>query len=162
MDIIIPSAPYPLTQVLRNVWLGNCGDAEKLFVENPLSIAVVINVSGIKYNQREGVTYLDQYSWEDGKEIPEELFWAVVYFGAKTYEEDINMMIHCAAGMSRSPAMLAAIMHWSKVLEFDRALTFIQRKRPIIRPHHKIIGSIRKHLKLYPYDGTYPEDSRKA
>lgn len=151
MTIWTPSLfGYPLTQILRNLWLGNCGDAAKLSVENPLGIVQVTNVCEEKYETREGVNY-SNYALKDGYEIPLEVFWTIVNQGVKCYQSDENTLVHCSAGMSRSPAIVASIFHVAKTMDFDAALVFIKRRRPIIKPHHIILRSIRKHLKLFPY-----------
>ncbi len=150
--IIVPGETnYPMTQVLRNIWLGTIADAEKLSVENPLGIEAVMNVCGVDVTRRPGVDYYMDCKFDDGHEVPSEMFWYAVNNGVRLYEEDKNWLIHCMAGRSRSPIILAAILHCAKIMEFDTALQFIQRHRPVIRPHHKILVSVRQHLKLWPY-----------
>ena len=145
---------FPITQLLPNFWLGNCGDAEKLSVENPLGIEEVINVCGLDYMKSSKITYTT-CEINDGEEIPEESFWKIVNYAVQQYQSDKRVLIHCAAGMSRSAALAAAIMHVSGVMSFEEAQIFIKRRRPIVKPHFKVVGSIRKLLKLFPYDGSY-------
>lgn len=151
--IIIPGETnYPPTQILRNIWLGNIADAEKLSVENPFAIEEVINVCGVDVTRNPVINYYMDCKFDDGHEVPSTMFWYAVNNGVRIYEEDKNLLIHCMAGRSRSPIILAAIFHAAKIMEFDAALEFIRRRRPVIRPHHKILVSVRQHLKLWPYD----------
>lgn len=147
---------FPPTQILRNFWIGNVGDAAKLSVTNELGIEAVINCCGDNYIQAPGVEYLT-CALEDGQEVPEDKFWMILNKGVELYQADKTTLIHCAAGMSRSVGMSIAIFHAAKILEFEAAMTFIKRRRPIARPHHLILLSARKYLKLWPYSEEWTQ-----
>lgn len=150
--ILIPGDAYPRTEILRTVWLGNWADGAKLAIENDKEIEFVINLSAAPsgYDLNPKITYLE-VPIEDGRELGKEEFDAIVNPGVGAFLAKKNILIHCMAGRSRSPGLLAAILAKSGKLEFDHALNFIGRLRPVVLVHPKILLSLRKHLNLWPY-----------
>jgi protein-tyrosine phosphatase len=57
-----------------------------------------------------------------------------------------NLLIHCAAGYSRSPTLAAAWMHKRGYLDFEVALEEIARLRPTIDPSPVLLKSIKEEL----------------
>jgi protein-tyrosine phosphatase len=150
--IITPDSNYPLTEILRTVWLGNWGDGAKLSLANPKEIEFVLNLSAAVsgYDKNPLIEYVE-VPIRDGHELTEEEFWAIVNPGVAAFLAKKNILIHCMAGRSRSPGLLAAILAKSGKLEFDHALAFITRLRPVVQVHPNILLSVRKHLKIWPY-----------
>jgi protein-tyrosine phosphatase len=157
MEIIIPGSNiYPVTQLLPEFWIGTIDDAMKLSVGNPLGIEEVLNVCGEDYTHAPGVNYTI-FNLEDGHEIPEEIFWQIVKLGEECLVSGKRTLIHCHAGRSRSVAIAACIMSQLGKVDFESALRFIKRRRPIAFPHHKILLSCRKNLKLWPYSEEWTQ-----
>ena len=57
-----------------------------------------------------------------------------------------NVLVHCAAGSSRSPALTAAYMHRVGYKHFDAALGEIERLRPSVDPSKILVRSIKEIL----------------
>jgi protein-tyrosine phosphatase len=157
VDIIIPGSDiYPATQLLPEFWIGTIQDAAKLSVENPLGIEEVINVCGEDYEHGDGIHY-SMVNLLDGHEIPEDIFWQVVKHGVDCLVSGRRTLIHCHAGRSRSVCFAAAILTQMGKVDFETALSFIKRKRPIAFPHHVILLSCRKNMKLWPYSEEWTQ-----
>jgi protein-tyrosine phosphatase len=157
MDIIIPGSEiYPVTQLLPEFWIGTISDASKLSVENPLGIEEVINVCGEDYEHNPAIHYT-MVNLQDGHEIPENIFWQVVNYGVECLLSGKRTIIHCHAGRSRSVGLAAAILTRISKMNFEAALGFIKRKRPIAFPHHIILLSCRKNMKLWPYSEEWTQ-----
>lgn len=138
-------------------YLGNYMNGAELSLANPLDIRAVLNVSTEPpYPKRPGVNYME-IPFDDGHAIPKEAFMKCMDFLMFQYETGTKTLVHCAAGISRSAGTLAAFMHISNQLPFDAALTHIKKRRPIVQPHPEIITSVRKLLKIWPYDGSMGE-----
>jgi len=71
------------------------------------------------------------------------------------YENGHTIYIHCAAGISRSVAIMAAFMHYEGIAEFNEALDQIRLCRPNASPAPNVLNSARQMLGVYPYDGSY-------
>jgi predicted protein tyrosine phosphatase len=57
-------------------------------------------------------------------------------------------LVHCAAGISRSPAMVAAYLVVSgKFQSLDKATNYLAKLRPKVNPHTKTFASVRDWLK---------------
>ena len=46
-----------------------------------------------------------------------------------------KVLVHCAAGMSRSPTIVIAYLMWKKKLSLNDAIKFVKNKRPEISPN---------------------------
>ena len=48
---------------------------------------------------------------------------------------DDKILVHCAAGASRSATVVIAYIMWIKKMPFKEALEFVHKKRQIVRPN---------------------------
>ncbi|RCI01401.1 dual specificity phosphatase 12 [Rhizopus stolonifer] len=78
-------------------------------------------------------------------------------FIQEAYKEGGRILIHCQAGVSRSPTVLAACLMKSKKIKRDDALAIIRQKRPSIAPNDGFM----EQLSLY-YDLDFDVDARHA
>ena len=58
-----------------------------------------------------------------------------------------TLLIHCVAGMNRSPVMTAAWLHRCGCLNLVAALLEIDRRRPAINPSPVLLRSVAEHLR---------------
>jgi protein-tyrosine phosphatase len=147
-DLVGPS------KITENIWLSGYKVAADLWNSNPAGITHVLNVStNDPYLEAEGISYM-HCPFHDGHEIPADKFAAAMAFLTFACEHQGKILIHCAAGISRSPVILAAFLHYSKQMEFNAAIDFIISRRPIVNPAVAVINSARKLLGAWPYDGS--------
>jgi histidinol-phosphate aminotransferase len=152
---IFKAMHFPPSYITPILYVGNYGNGAELYVQNPLDIRAVLNVSTEPpYQKRAGIGYLE-VPFDDGAGIPEKEFLKCMEFMMFQYESGHRTLVHCAAGVSRSVSIAAAFMHLSDQMQFDGALQHIRHMRPIAMPHPQIVTSVRKHLKIWPYDGSY-------
>lgn len=57
-----------------------------------------------------------------------------------------NVLVHCAVGFSRSPALIAAYLHGTGHKNFDAAIEEISRLRPSVDPSKILLSSVKEHL----------------
>jgi len=69
-------------------------------------------------------------------------------------------LVHCAAGISRSPSMVIAYLMRHYKVDWDEAERWVREGRPIIMPHTEIKKSILQYFKLWPYDGSLGTDHK--
>ena len=122
-------------QILPNVWLGNLKAAhDEQFLKNA-GIQVVFNAtkdapfhSSIRRRYRIPV---DDNLQE--QEIRNLELWSyeTVYKMLKEYKEGRPMLIHCHAGMQRSPAITAMFLMVLFRIGTDQAKAYIKKRRPI-------------------------------
>ncbi|KAM9780449.1 uncharacterized protein ACB057_016531 [Neosynchiropus ocellatus] len=64
-----------------------------------------------------------------------------------------SVLVHCAAGISRSPALAVAYIMYSLGLDLDHAYRFVKERRPSISPNFNFLGQ------LQHFQGTLSQKS---
>jgi len=135
-----------ITQVFERLYLGSADDAERLATSNSLGITAVINV-GTEKNQakREGVIYI-HIPLLDAQPVQPAVLEQVLAAISQNIRNG-KALIHCGAGMSRGPVMVAAYMHRIGYKHFTEALLELQQLRPIVDPARCIFESVKDQLR---------------
>lgn len=74
-------------------------------------------------------------------------FFTVYEIISKALSENKNVIVHCAAGMSRSPSLVIAYLMIENRWCYEEAYNYVKRRRPIVEPN---IGFV-KQLKALEY-----------
>ncbi|KAI5618690.1 dual specificity protein phosphatase 16-like, partial [Silurus asotus] len=53
-----------------------------------------------------------------------------------------SVLVHCAAGISRSPALAVAYVMYSRGMDLDHAYRFVKERRPTISPNFNFLGQL--------------------
>ncbi|MEQ2289003.1 hypothetical protein AMECASPLE_028751 [Ameca splendens] len=53
-----------------------------------------------------------------------------------------SVLVHCAAGISRSPALAVAYIMYSLEMDLDHAYRFVKERRPAISPNFNFLGQL--------------------
>lgn len=147
----------PPSEISPILFVGNYLNGAELALANPRDFHAVLNVSTERpYAKRPGIAYCE-VPFDDGAGIPVEAFTKCMDFLMFQYETGNRTLVHCAAGVSRSVCTAAAFMHISEQMPFDAALSHIKKRRPIAQPHPNVMTSVRKFLKIWPYNGDLGE-----
>jgi hypothetical protein len=97
--------------------------------------------------QEEDINKLDKWSFE--------IVYKLAHEVRRSNTEGSGILVHCAAGMQRSAAVVAMYLIAMKNMTTDEAITFIQSKRPIaFRPEANFEKSIRN------FETTFNRDIR--
>lgn len=147
------------------LYLGNIFNAHQVALyDNPLGIQAVLDVSTEGgYPRNPDVKYL-RVPFMDGEEVSEEKFTQCMNFLSRCWDEGLVIQINCAAGVSRSTSIMASFIYYkglgltefdSCLSTLDQILNHIRECRPIIHPHPVILSSCKKHLKIWPFDGSF-------
>src|SRR5208337_684085 len=145
----------PMSQISHRLFVGGYASAAALAKDNPAKITAVLCVHQVMdYDKNPSIVYV-QAPFHDGEAIPPRQFVKCLGWLKFMYETGHTILIHCAAGISRSVAILAAFMHYEGIADFDTAINQIRLARPVASPAPAIIRSAKQMLKVYPYDGTY-------
>ncbi len=135
----------PMTRIWSRLWLGGIHDAEALATSNPNGIATVLTLCPERIERRaRGINYL-QIPVEDCRRIPTARFNAIMdalWEGIRRKK----VLVHCVAGLSRSPIIVAAWMQVVGCKNVDEALADINRVRPI-DPSPVLLSSVREALR---------------
>jgi hypothetical protein len=134
MNLTIPFSNNA-DQIIPNVWLGNLKAAQdEQFLKNA-GIQAVFNAtkdapfhSSIRRRYRIPV---DDNLQEEEIRNMELWSYEIVYKLMKEYKEGRPILIHCHAGMQRSPAVTAMFLMTLYHIGLDQAKAYIKQKRPI-------------------------------
>ena len=130
-----PASDMP-SLIDTGIYLGNIDHATTKSVVQEAGINVIINCTeslqsiefdGVEFHR---VSIKDSISEDAARFFDEtsDLIDAYLADGKK-------ILIHCAAGISRSPTILAAYLMRSRGMSCDEALGFIRHARPIVDPN---------------------------
>jgi atypical dual specificity phosphatase len=135
-----------MTRVLEQLYLGDARDADHLSVSNPFGITAVVNVNTAPNDsKRDGINYVHFPLGESCKVPPLRLEQVITTIGELIRTRKV--LIHCAAGSSRSPVVVALYMDIVGCKNFDDALSQLRELRPVVAPSKLIIDSARAYLK---------------
>jgi protein-tyrosine phosphatase len=135
----------PVTQVWERLFLGGRDDAEHLVRANPFGITTVVSLCEQQVlRSNPGINYM-HVPIADATPIPVSSFDSVIVAVAENIRWG-NVLIHCGAGVSRSPIMTAAWMHVVGYRNIDAALVEIKKLRPIISPSSILLKSVKELL----------------
>lgn len=64
-------------------------------------------------------------------------------------EQGKRVLVHCAAGRSRSGAVVVALLSVMNGWSYDEALAYVQQRRPIVLPNEGFELQLRQYLRAY-------------
>jgi diacylglycerol kinase (ATP) len=144
--------PITPTQIDHRIYVGNYKNAADLALFNPFKITAVLCVHNEQgYEKRPDIIYMHQ-GFDDGYAIPEKQFEKCLAWLKFMHDAGHTILIHCAAGRSRSVVIAASLLHYLGIMTFDEALKHIAMRRPVASsPHPEVVLSAKKMLKVWPY-----------
>jgi len=150
----------PVSQITHRIFVGGYAQAAQLPINNPHKISAVLNVSTEPpYEKDPNIVYC-HVPFNDGEGIPRSQFVKSLGFLQWAYETGHTILIHCAAGISRSVVITASFMEYEKLMGFDEALDRIRKCRAIANPAPAVLVSAKKFLGVWPYDGSMGSTSQ--
>jgi protein tyrosine phosphatase len=133
-------------QVHHGVWIGSYESVVNDDLMNN-KIDVVLNMAiECDYKLKQPKTQLVKIGIEDGRLTNCGVFRkaAEVIYNAKESEQAV--LVHCAAGVSRSAtAVLAYLMIYER-MGWSNALSYVQDSRPCVNPHPLLVRSLIRDL----------------
>jgi protein-tyrosine phosphatase len=134
-----------MTKVFERLYVGDADDADRLAVTNPDGITAVVNLN-TEPNQhwRDGITYVffpvDEYERISSRRFEGLMLTIGQLIRAGT------VLVHCGAGSSRSPVVVAVYMHLIGFKNFDDALSQLRGLRPVVAPSKLIIETAKVYV----------------
>jgi len=130
-----------VTKIWERLYLGSFKDAEHLARSNPQRIATVISLCREQAVHRAAkITYI-HIPIADSRPISGQRFEDIMFAMAIGLRRG-NLLVHCLAGMSRSPILIAAWLHRCGYAGIDKALSEIAELREIA-PSHTLLKSVK-------------------
>ena len=61
-------------------------------------------------------------------------------------DNDEDILVHCAVGMSRSPAVVALIISMYESIKYEEAMKIVRNKKMQVNPHYELKKLCNKYL----------------
>ena len=130
-----------MTEIWERLFLGSLKDAEQLARSNPQRITTVVSLCREQAVHRTPkITYI-HIPIPDSRPISAQKFEDIMYAMAIGVRRG-NLLVHCLAGMSRSPILIAAWLHRCGYAGIDRALSEIAELRDLA-PSPALLKSVK-------------------
>ncbi|XP_041813729.1 dual specificity protein phosphatase 16 [Chelmon rostratus] len=133
----------PLSVILPQLYLGAESDVTQDLLAS-LGISYVLSVSRCSPQpsflpcSRYLRIPIDDSLWDDLLPwIPQAL-----HFIDAAMSSGASVLVHCAAGISRSPALAVAYIMYSLGMDLDHAYRFVKERRPSISPNFNFLGQL--------------------
>ena len=134
-----------MIRVTERVFLGSLEDVYRLFSQKQCKVATIIVLCAEMPSRRcDAIRYV-HIPLLDCEPISRVAFEQAV-LAIQTATSYGGVLVCCRAGISRSPSIVAAYLHWAGILLLDDAMAHLRKLRPIIAPSTVLVASIRGHL----------------
>lgn len=129
-------------QILPFLYIGAEAHAENKDIVRRLNITYILNVTTKVPTMIEGVTYKNIPILDSWNQNLIQHFESAFEFIDMAKENNGIVLIHCVAGISRSPSITIAYIMKEKGWSLSRAYAFVKDKRPSISPNLDFIGEL--------------------
>lgn len=135
---------HPATQVLPHLSLGNMRDASNISVLTRLNIRYILNVTAkaATYSIPSGFQYKHLEAADNGFQNLRQFFEEAFEFIDSAKAANTGVLIHCQAGISRSPTIAIAYLMKNYLMPMADAYKFVKTKRSIISPNLNFMGQL--------------------
>lgn len=133
-----------MTKIWERLYLGNLKDAEQLARSNPQRITTVISLCRRQAVHRAAKVIYIHIPIPDSRPISPQKFEDIMFAMAIGVRQG-NLLVHCLAGMSRSPILIAAWLHRCGYAGIDKALSEIAELRRLA-PSQTLLKSVKELL----------------
>lgn len=115
-----------------------------------LGVRAVVDASNRPANSRfPGIVYLTVPIEDPDERLPLFIGGAVAFI--HRWAQSGPVLIHCVAGISRSPTLAVCYLHERLGLSLEAALVLVRERRPQAAPHGEFLRLLRRY-----YDGQLP------
>merc|ERR1712088_479161 len=135
---------HPASQVTPFLFLGNMKDASDANGLTRLGVDHVLNVTAVSptYDMSETITYKQLHAADNGYQNLKQYFEEAFDFIDLARSRGGSVLIHCQAGVSRSPTIAVAYLIKQFPMSLVDAYKFVKNRRSIISPNLNFMGQL--------------------
>jgi len=135
---------HPATKVADFLFLGNMNDAANAESLTALGIDHVLNVTAVtpSYQMSSKITYKQLLAADNGSQNIKQYFDEAFRFIDAAKKSGGSVLIHCQAGVSRSPTIAIAYLIKYFSMKMLDAYQYIKIRRTIISPNLNFMGQL--------------------
>jgi dual specificity MAP kinase phosphatase len=132
------------SEILPFLFIGNQRDAANRERLTELGVTHILNVTAHLplHFENDGITYLRLPASDSGSQNLKQYFSEAISFIENARTANGKVLVHCQAGVSRSPSIVAAYLISRSHKTLSDAFTFIKDRRSIVAPNINFMGQL--------------------
>lgn len=139
---------HPMTHILDGLYIGSESNARNLDELSTEQIRCIVNVtSHVPLYHSEQFQYCHLPADDTQKQNLLEHFDRAYSFIHQAIENNEKVLVHCVAGISRSPAIVIGFLMRYAKMNMNDAYDFVKRKRSIVSPNLNFMGQLLEYEK---------------
>jgi len=135
---------HPASQVTPYMYLGNMKDAGDIPLLERLGVTHVLNVTSVipTYSKVKNIKYKQLQAADNNYQNLKQYFDQACEFIDKARENGGRVLVHCHAGVSRSPTLSLAYLIKHQAMALPEAYKLVKAQRNIISPNLNFMGQL--------------------
>lgn len=151
---------HPMTHIIDGVFIGGESNAEDLELLKSEQIRRIINVtSHVPLYHPTEFQYLHLPADDTQKQNLIDNFDETFHFIHQAIVNKENVLVHCVAGISRSPAIVIAFLMRHANMKMNEAYELVKRKRSIVSPNFNFMGQLLEYEKRLQQQQDHAENT---
>jgi dual specificity MAP kinase phosphatase len=139
---------HPMTHIIDGLYIGSESNAKNLEELSSEQIQCIVNVtSHVPLYHSEQLQYCHLPADDSQKQNLLEYFDRAYTFIHNAIENNEKVLVHCVAGISRSPAIVISFLMRYAKMSMNEAYDFVKRKRSIVSPNLNFMGQLLEYEK---------------
>jgi len=132
------------SEILPYLFIGNQRDAANKERLTELGITHVMNVTALLPMpfESEGISYKRLPASDSGSQNLKQYFTEAIEFIDSARELNGKVLVHCQAGVSRSPTIVLAYLMARSQKTLNEAFNLVKDQRPIVAPNLNFMGQL--------------------
>ncbi|CAF1152054.1 unnamed protein product [Adineta steineri] len=144
---------HPMTHIIDGLYIGSESNAKNLDELSSEQIRYIVNVtSHVPLYHSEQFQYCHLPADDTQKQNLLEYFDKAYSFIHNAIENNEKVLVHCVAGISRSPAIVIGFLMRYAKMNMNDAYDFVKRKRSIVSPNLNFMGQLLEYEKKLKQD----------
>jgi dual specificity MAP kinase phosphatase len=134
---------YPMTEILDGLFIGSESNARNLEELSSEHIRYIVNVtSHVPLYHSDQFHYYHIPADDTQKQNLLDYFDQAYTFILNAIEKKEKVLVHCVAGISRSPAIVISFLMRYAHMNMNDAYEFVKNKRSIVSPNLNFMGQL--------------------
>ncbi|CAF1059248.1 unnamed protein product [Adineta ricciae] len=144
----IEQIDYPMTHIMDGVYVGNESNAKNLDELSAKNIRYIVNVtSHVPLYHSDQLHYYHISADDTQKQNLLNYFDEAYQFIHQAITRHEKVLVHCVAGISRSPAIVISFLMRYAQMNLNDAYNYVKMKRSIVSPNLNFMGQLLQYEK---------------
>jgi protein-tyrosine phosphatase len=144
---------HPMTHIIDGLYIGSESNAKNLDELSSEQIRCIVNVtSHVPLYHSDQLQYCHLPADDTQKQNLLEYFDRAYSFIHNAIENNEKVLVHCVAGISRSPAIVIGFLMRYAKMNMNDAYDYVKRKRSIVSPNLNFMGQLLEYEKKLKHD----------